>query len=258
MARFLGFLAIILLSLAAVPAAAETETVQPLLIPGGVADADGTTAYVVNPRLGLDVLKLESGEQLWTTDKIRRPLIVVGKRLIAQATSHEKDKPTQIRLVAVDATRPGPALAESDAITLPDWAALEASSGKAVSLRCHVDGDTAIVQWRADAWYAGSAKISDEEMRQARKAASGEIRFDIKTGKAAAAVDDKPQELAAASGRDVTIGNRRLVFKETLAPSATDFSQSFKRSIRALDAKSGAVRWEHAVEGETAVAGVGK
>ncbi len=253
-----GFLAIVLVSLATVIAAAESEAVQPVLIPGGVADADGKTAYVVNPQLSLDVLKLDTGEQLWSTKRIRRPLVVSGKRLIAVATPQEKDKPNVLRLIAIDATKPGPALAESDGIALPDWAAIEAAGGKAVTVKSRVEGDTAIVEWRADAWYAGAANLSEEELKQARKAASGEIRFDLKTGKTSARLDNKPQEFTGAATRDATIGNLRLVFKETLAPSALDFGQSFKRSLRATDAKTGAVRWEHPVEGETAVAGVPK
>jgi outer membrane protein assembly factor BamB len=253
-----GWLATILLSLAAVIAAAESESVQPVLIPGGVADADGKTAYVVNPQLHLDVLKLETGEQLWSTQRIRRPLVVSGKRLVALAAPQDKDKPYVIRLVAVDATQPGPALVESEPVELPDWAALEAAGGKAVGLKCRVEGDTAIVAWRADAWYAGSANLSEEELKQARKAASGEIRFDLKTGKTSANVDDKARELTGATTRDAAIGNLRLVFKESLTASALDFGQSFKRSLRATDAKTGAVRWEHPVEGETVVSGLPK
>ncbi len=235
--------------------AAESEAIQPVLIPGGIADPDGKTAFVVGARQGLDVLKLQTGESLWVNSGVRRPLIVAGKRLVAEAPVEKL--PNAIRLVVLDATRPGPRLAESENVEFPAWASIEAAPGRSFAIQSRVEGETAIVTWRADAWYAGGANISEAAMQAARKSASGEIRMALETGKIVARLDDKPRELTGAVAvRDATIGSLRLTLKESPGALSTDFGGGINRTLRATDATSGKVRWEHPIEPEVVIPGV--
>ncbi len=226
--------------------------IKPVLIPGGIADLAGKLAYVANDRAGLDVLSLDGGKQLWTVADIRAPLIVVGDRLVAQAPA--KDKPRALRLVVLDATKSGPILVESDVVALPEWVSLDKELAKSFTLQVRAEGTEVVVGWRADAWYAGDLKMSDEQLQARRKAASGQIHFDLATGKTESTPHAKPRQLSGPfESRDATLGNLRLLLGETASAAGGDFSRSIKRMLRATDAKTGKSLWEHPLAPEVVI-----
>ena len=106
----------------------------------------------------------------------------------------------------------------------------------------------------ADASNVGSADNSLNPQEVQRKAASGEIRLDLKTGKTIAKLDDKPIELTGpAEPRDATVGRYRLSLGEA-TEAGVGFSRNIKRSLRATDAKSGKLLWRHDLAPEIVVA----
>jgi hypothetical protein len=230
--------------------APPTKEVRPVLIPGGIADPDGTIAYVTNPKAGIDAVRLATGELAWTARDMR-PLIVAGGRLIAQAAV--KDQPKQFMLAVLDSAQAGTRLARSEPQTFPEWVSIEDELAHSFATECRVVGDTLILNWRADAWSSGGSRLLSEPEDAHRMAASGEIRMDLTTGKTVSKLDEKPVELTGpAEPRDVRIGAYRLLLGESLEGGA-GFSRNIKRSLRASDAKSGKLLWEHALAPETVI-----
>src|SRR5262249_37616394 len=56
-----------------------------VVIPGGVADAEGKTGYVSNPAGGIDAVNLKTGKLLWDTKAAAKPLALDPDRLCAHA-----------------------------------------------------------------------------------------------------------------------------------------------------------------------------
>ena len=86
-----SILAITLLASSAVTALAAPAPEppsRPLPLPGGVADPDGKTGYVVNEKGGINALDLESGKILWTRDEPAKPFAPMPHelRLVLAAT----------------------------------------------------------------------------------------------------------------------------------------------------------------------------
>jgi hypothetical protein len=61
----------------------DGEFMEPVLIPGGVADAQGKIGYLANPKGGIDAVDLKSGNLLWHSAAASYPLLVHEKRLYA-------------------------------------------------------------------------------------------------------------------------------------------------------------------------------
>ncbi|HEV3416369.1 MAG TPA: hypothetical protein VG056_06135 [Pirellulales bacterium] len=229
---------------------ALTKEISPLLIPGGIADPDGTIVYLTNPKAGIDAVQLATGQLLWTARDMR-PLIVAGGRLIAQAAV--KDQPKQFMLAVLDAAQAGTRLAHSEPQTFPEWVSIDGELSHSFATECRVVGDTLILNWRADAWSSGGRSLLSTGEETERKAASGEIRMDLTTGKTVSKFDEKPVELTGpAEPRDATLGAYRVLLGES-AEAGAGFSRNIKRSLRAFDAKSGKLLWEHALAPETVI-----
>jgi hypothetical protein len=230
--------------------AAPAKQIRPVLIPGGIADPDGTITYVTNLKAGIDAVRLATGELLWTARDMR-PLIVAGGRLIAQGAV--KDQPKQFMLAVLDVAQAGTRLAHSEPQSFPEWVSIEDELAHSFATECRVVGDTLILNWRADAWSSGGSRIRPEPEDIHRLSASGEIRMDLTSGKTVSKLDEKPVELTGpAEPRDVRIGAYRLLLGES-AEGGAGFSRNIKRSLRAFDAKSGKLLWEHALAPETLI-----
>lgn len=164
-------------------AAAAPEAKHAYVLPWGIVDGGGRHGYVLNPSGGIDTLDLENGKLLWKTEKPLRPLALVGKRLVTQAT--EKGKANAVRVVVLDVMAKGKELLRSDPVTFPDWVAVGLTYGRSFTSSAWVDGDSLLLRWQARAWYAGGARPTPEIERRARKNADGVARIDLKTGRVA-------------------------------------------------------------------------
>jgi hypothetical protein len=92
----------------------DVDFLEPVLIPGGVADDTGKVGYLANPKGGIDAVDLESGKLLWHSAVASFPLLVYKDRLLAQDT-HNADP---IRIVALDVADKGKRVLASDPIQL--------------------------------------------------------------------------------------------------------------------------------------------
>ena len=87
---------------------------EPVFIPGGVADGQGKVGYLANPKRGIDAVDLESGKLLWHSTAASFPLIVYKDRLLAQ----ESLDADSTRIVALDVANKGKGVLASDPIQL--------------------------------------------------------------------------------------------------------------------------------------------
>lgn len=71
------------------------------LRPGVVVDPARRAVYVMNPRGGVDALRLERGDVMWHTDQAARPVSVAGDLVLAQAEVPQPGNNLQLRLLDV-------------------------------------------------------------------------------------------------------------------------------------------------------------
>lgn len=69
--------------------------------PGVVIDAEHSQAYVMNPRSGIDALRLVDGTQAWTSDSADTPIQVKGNQLVSQATPRPESR--ELKILSLDA-----------------------------------------------------------------------------------------------------------------------------------------------------------
>jgi hypothetical protein len=90
--------------------AGEETAAKPILFPEGVIDPEMRTAFVSNPKGGIQAIRLEDGEVLWTNETCAgEPWLVAGPRLIARGE----------RLLVLDLKNQGKLLRQCDALDYP-------------------------------------------------------------------------------------------------------------------------------------------
>jgi hypothetical protein len=214
----LGFWSLAALALlvgSARTAPAPKETARPsVVLPWGVVDAAGKTAYIVNAAGAIEAIELESGKALWDTKEATKPLAVLDKKLVAQAP--EKGKANVVRIVVFDTTEKGKKVLESDPVAFPDWVSIGMTHGRSFSSSGRIDKGDLLLSWQARAFYAGGARPTPEIEERARKNAEGVARVNLETGKVEALDKDKvpaapgpklPKELEKVPGATV-VGNQ--------------------------------------------------
>jgi hypothetical protein len=173
----LGFLSV---SLRAAPTP-EAAAARAVVLPGGVADADGKVGYVVNEKGGINALDLESGKILWTYEGPAKPLIAFEKKLAVQVPI--KDKGNQVRIDILDTGDKGKTLREGKTISFPDWVVTGLTHGRSFSSSAFVDGDNLYLRWEAHAFYAGGAAPTPEILQAAKKDARGVASVSLDSGR---------------------------------------------------------------------------
>ncbi len=143
------------------------------LLPGGIADADGKTAYLEGKHGALAAVDLDKGTDLWKTDAALTPLALWGRRLVTAAAV--KDKPDQLRLVVLDLAKDGNQLSESEPIAISGY---RKGLHGSVLVRGFLDGDDLLLRWTA-VWATGSG-LPNELPEYGR----GLTRVNLKSGKA--------------------------------------------------------------------------
>lgn len=81
-------------------AAQPSVTQEPVeLRPGVVVDAARRVAYVMNPKGGVDALRLERGAVMWHSDQAARPVTAAGDLVVAQAEVPRPGNELQLRML---------------------------------------------------------------------------------------------------------------------------------------------------------------
>jgi hypothetical protein len=155
--------------------AVSAETVP---LPAGIAEPSGSTGFFASTGGGIEAVDLATGKVLWQTNEAQRPLLVVGKHLLAQAGT----KRNRLRILRLDPAHDGECDLESDPVVFPAWVVTGESPGHSFSARWHVEKHQLVLDWQAAAWYAGKTKPTPEQETAARKHAHGVALIDLRTG----------------------------------------------------------------------------
>jgi hypothetical protein len=183
------------------PARAESDgedSTRMILLPGGIANAAGRTAYLANATGGIDAVDLPTGALLWQTYEAQRPLLLSGDRLVTQAGV----KRNRLRILVFDVRQPDKCVLESDPIVFPPWVVTGESPGRSFALRARVEQNQLLLSWEAKGWLR-EARTALEQGRPPDHQAAGVARIDLETGrvvmgpaeKAAPAAEVFPDEL---------------------------------------------------------------
>jgi hypothetical protein len=148
------------------------------VIPSGILDPAGQTAFVANDRGGVDSLDVETGRLLWRSREAQRPLVVLGDRLYAHAfaDSHES------YLVALNLLNGGECILESEAIVFPDWVRAHDAHDRSFAAQWLLTGDHLVLSWRARAWYGGPEKLAPKCLEAFAREAAGRVRIHRSSG----------------------------------------------------------------------------
>ncbi|HEY7156936.1 MAG TPA: hypothetical protein VH575_23410 [Gemmataceae bacterium] len=147
----------------------------PVLLPSGIADADGHVGYFASANDSIEAIDLASGKVLWQTHEAQRPLLVDGEHLLAQAGV----KRNRLRILRLDRTN-GECDLESDSVVFPAWVVTGEAHGHSFSAHWRLGKHQLILDWEASAWHVGKPTPQEEEA--ARKHASGVFAVDLRTG----------------------------------------------------------------------------
>jgi hypothetical protein len=149
-----------------------------ILLPQGLADAEGHIGYFASAADGIEAIDLASGKVLWHTHEAQRPLLLDGDHLLAQAGT----KRNRLRILRLDVKRNGECDFESDALVFPGWVVTGEAHGHSFAAQWHKEKHHLALDWEASAWYAGTIRPTPEERLAARKHARGSARIDLRTG----------------------------------------------------------------------------
>src|SRR5262249_30889120 len=152
-----------------------------LPLPGGLADAEGKSAYVAGINGTIDGVDLATGKLIWESKLGSKPLALDGKRLAVQAA--EPARPNALRIVVLDLSAEGQLLGKSDPVVFPDWVVLGVAHGRSFTSTGRIDQGNLYLTWEARAWYAGGARPTPEIERAARKEARGVAKVNLDSGK---------------------------------------------------------------------------
>jgi len=114
---------------------------------GVVVDLGDSTAYLMNPRQGIDAVNLQSGKLLWQTTEAARPLVLHDGSIIAQAESGST--PNTLSLVVLSTRDEGNRLSLAE-FTLPQIVQVSVADGPETSFRVtgRAQGESVLVRWR--------------------------------------------------------------------------------------------------------------
>jgi len=221
-----------------------------IAIPGGIADARGTVAYVANAKEGVDALDMVSGDLLWDTKQAVHPLALDGARLIAQAPRNQK-KPSTMNIVVLDSAT-GKVIADPRPINFPDWIAVDGGIGLKFDCVASVEDNDLIISWVAERQFAGivEEKAKAAAAATARKVESGIARMNLETGQAGVNTDSVlrvPRLPREKSYYDVADKRLNMVESTEDVPGGI---RLIHRMLNARDARTGKPLWRHEIAGD--------
>lgn len=147
---------------------------------GVIVDTSTPAVYLMNLQRGIDAVDLSTGQLLWRTTNAAKPLLIRGRRLVAQAESPASDN--QLHIVVLDVENGGKLLL-SAAVQLPQGTQVRIDDGLGTTFRTsvHLRDDGAIVSWEYS-----KLEIGGPPPGPGAKAlvAAGVVRIDLETGDA--------------------------------------------------------------------------
>jgi hypothetical protein len=222
---------------------------SPVPFPRGVADTAGRRGFLRDGAGRIVALDLGTGALLWRSPMPMRPLLAREDRLLAVRPL----PPHALQVVAL-ASDGGDELCASPPIALPDWTKPSVEDTPEFMLGVHDDGGTLVLRWMGRARYRGGAAPAAKVLESAKRDASGLVRVDVATCRIEE-VGDAPHDAGtapAAAGipsaepeviEQHDIGGRRFQLRAHPTEAGTS-----RLLARALDAATGRVEWESAID----------
>ena len=170
----------------------EETAIKPILFPDGVVDSELRTAFVSNPKGGVQAIRLEDGEVLWTNDMcVADPWLVAGPRLIARGE----------RLMILDLNNGGKLLRQCDAVAYPKVNPPERCTIAFSLWNPRVVGDTLEANWYVAASIDRSKgrPFAFQPWTAFNKAALiGTVKVNLESGKAGVKTDPNTVDVTGA------------------------------------------------------------
>jgi hypothetical protein len=149
------------------------------VVPGGVDDAAGHTAFVQGPRGGIDAVDVASGRILWADAAPQRPLALAGDRLLVEVQTN-----ADVRLAVRPAHAGARPLAVSDPLPFPSWLARAGARGRRFESAAEPIGRERVrYRWSARAEPTGGMHPAQSEEAPAPRVVAGELTVDLATAK---------------------------------------------------------------------------
>ena len=146
--------------------------------PGVIVNSNQSIVYLMNLQRGIDAVDLSSGKLLWSTTNGAKPLLLDGRRLVAQA---EFAAPTnRLRVVVLDVQDTGKLLLET-IVQLPKnvKVAIDDALGTTFHTSARLDEDKVVVSWQySEQPISGAQHGPNANVR----VTAGAMRIDLKTG----------------------------------------------------------------------------
>jgi hypothetical protein len=220
------------------------------VIPGGIADARGTVAYVANASEGIAALDMSTGQPLWDTKQGVYPMALDGTRLFAKAP-HGQAKPNVMNVVILDAAT-GQKTGETRQIAFPDWISVDGGIGLKFDFAASIDGSDLLLAWLAERQFAGivEKKAEAAAASTAHKVESGNARLNLETGGVEVNADSVlriPKLPRAKPYYDV--GDKRLNMTES-TEDVPGGIRLIHRALNARDTRTGKPLWRHEIAGD--------
>jgi len=165
------------------------DRVNPISLPAGVADFEGTAGYVAGMTRGIDAIELLNGEIIWRAELLARPLFVFEHLLLALRAI--EDRTNCLQLVCIDRIKNGELVRESDPIELPEWITVNTVPDESFSYDVSADQSELIIEWEGHARYRGGASPSAHILAQSTQDAAGILRFNFRTGEVSKSARDE-------------------------------------------------------------------
>jgi len=221
-----------------------SDVIQPVAFPRGIADVEGQHACVLDRSGRLAAIALESGTVLWRSSEALRPLVIAHGEVIALRTG----PPAVCIALALEAANAGSPQWSSDPLPLPTWAFTD---GAQLSIAAQMRGTAIELHWLARARYRGGAAPSREVREQAARDAEGSLAVDRSSGKVTPISTPAPIVPAAAmepGPATADVLERQRIGEHWYQLAVAAATNNVRTLLRALDAKTGALRWETTID----------
>jgi hypothetical protein len=237
------------------PPARQTHSLR-----AGLVLLDDRAAYAVNPEGGIDVVDLQTGKLLWSTQKGSYwPLAVQGNLLLARR--REPGKRNVIRVSSLDLTQKGKVVKESGPIEFPAaWVGpgwndpvsryiggappRPIPPGPQVRYEVRLGGGKLLMTWEAS-WEAG---LLPPGIRQEHK---GLVEVSLAGGGVRLLPSDR--KLAPVKEpKDIVVGQRKLLILDVMTrtePGKGIITTRIVPVLHAIDTRSGKEAWRRPLRG---------
>jgi len=150
------------------------------MAPGVVVNPRNCVVYMMNPNHRIDAVEVSSGALLWSTNNGAKPLMLVGKRLLAQA--EPQGDAAILKLVVLDVQRGGSVLLRTQ-IPMPKGVAalIDQGPGRTFELDARQRADEVEIEWRFLNPRVGGQATSGPAMDV--RELEGCVRINVRTGR---------------------------------------------------------------------------